>query len=126
MGFLIPAAQPNPGFLTRFGRLVHWTALGSAALTLLVPTYFAAVQSADLREVPVAQLTTGRPAPKEDCPHDGWEAFCGSAYAAQDAAESMGPSPASPQKGLPYAIWPTLAVAIALIGRAARYLFAGE
>ena len=82
MGFLIPAARPNPGLLGRFGRLVHWTALGIVVLILL-------------RAIFAVSVFTPIP------PNAPWPGF--------------------PREG-----WLGLAALLASVGRAARYLFAGE
>ena len=82
MGFLIPTARPNPTLLGRFGRLLHWTALGWAVLLLLA------------------------------------SCFAASAFSTV--------SPGGPPKAALREVWIFSAVVIALIGRAARYLFAGE
>ena len=120
MGFLIPTARPNPSLLTRFGRLLHWTALGFAALTLL-PVYFAATQAvpASVQAASVARLAAPQSAPMANAPAaDPWAMFDG-------LAQSRPLQPAH-QQGLPYEFWLTTAAVFALAGRAARYLFAGE
>lgn len=43
MGFLIPTVQPNPNLLGRFGRLAYWSALGFAALLLILAVTTAAM-----------------------------------------------------------------------------------
>ncbi len=83
MGFLTPTARPSPNLLGRFGRLVHWIALGIAALIVL-------------RAI-----------------------FAVSAFAPM-------PPPGTPWLGFPREGWLVLAALFALVGRAARYLFAGE
>lgn len=175
MGFLIPVARPNPGLLTRLGRLLHWTALGFAALTLLLPAYFAATQSAPapvqpaqaqagqadgpwtqyaprgdgaiapwandpiVRQAPQTEhgsavIGPNRPAvgagaaPDRDTSArtaDPWAAFDGVTSSIQQAPVISVPLNIH-QQGLPYEFWLITAVVIALIGRAARYLFAGE
>ena len=124
MGFLIPTARPNPGLLVRFGRLVHWTALGFAALMLL-PAYFAATQAAPTsahappQVAPVARLAAPQSAPMANAPAaDPWAMF--------DGPAPLNLPPPVSQQGLPYEFWLIAATAFALIGRAVRYLFAGE
>ena len=83
--FLIPTPQPNPSGITQFGRLVHWLALGLAAL-LLIAAYMTWA-------APVVQPTLANPYPNWSLP--------------------------------PGAIMFSATIT-ALIGQAARYLFAGE
>lgn len=123
MGFLIPTARPDPGLLTRLGRLLHWTALGLAALVLVVPAIDAAMQPMPpaFHAAPAAQSAL-----RKNGPPDGWEMFDGPEPAVQDATGSTLANLPSPQQGLPYGFWLIAATAIGLVGRAARYLFAGE
>ncbi len=181
MGFLIPTAQPNPGLLARLGRLLHWTALGLAAL-MLIPAYFTATQSASAPVQPApTQLGQANPFDRFDAPStsagsngmpvtpangpwtqyapkapqtengftvigpnqptagagagpghdtsakttDPWAAFDGVAPSVQQMPVISAPLSIN-QQGLPFEFWLVVAVAFALIGRAARYLFAGE
>lgn len=156
MSFLIPTAQPNPSLLARLGRLLHWAALGFAAL-MLVPAYFAATQSAPAPVQPASARVSqadrpGAPvggpwtdyAPRVTAsPGRPWEDYApesGSAGApwANDPiiypkgqgeygfAAAPDSAPSIQQQGLPYWFWMIAAAAFALTGRTARYLFGGE
>ena len=57
MGFLIPTARANPRLLARFGRLLHWTALGLACLMLLLACFAVSAFSA----VPLGKPYQGPP-----------------------------------------------------------------
>jgi len=187
MGFLIPTARPNPSLLARLGRLLHWTALGLAAL-MLVPAYFAATQSAPAPVQPTpTRAGQGNPFDRFDAPStstdgpwtqyaprgdstvapwandpivgqalqteygyavigpnrpapgagaapgrdtsartaDPWAAFDGVAPSVQQAPV-ISAALSIRQQGLPYEFWLIAAATFALVGRAARYLFAGE
>ena len=120
MGFLIPIARPNPSLLARFGRLLHWTALGFAALTLL-PAYFAATKAtpSSVQAASVARFAPLQSVPIANAPAaDPWAAF--------DGPVPLNLPPPTPHQGPPMEVWLFFAAVFALAGRAGRYLFAGE